>query len=85
MANNIKGCRCFIRLTNVAINTLSIRKIEIQPNKYVIHTTSMGDFSGFSLMGSGYCSTDSDGSWHINKHINNADYHIVETWLSKIE
>jgi len=45
----------------------------------------MGDFSGISVMGSGYISTDNEGSWHIDKHKNNADYHIVETWLSKIE
>ena len=83
-----KSCSCFIRFTYRILNTASIRKIDIEPRKYIVHTTSMGDFSGFSLfgggVGGGYVSSDNDGRYVICKDKDPADFSTMEAWIDKM-
>ena len=78
------SCSRFIRLTSVVLNTASIRKIDIEPRKYVVHTTSMGDFSGFLMFGGGYVSHDNGGKYVICKDKDFADFSRLEAWIDKI-
>ena len=78
------SCSRFIRLTSVIINTASIRKIEIEPSKYIVHTTSMGDFSGFLMLGGGCVSSDNDGKYVICRNKEYGDFETMEAWIDKI-
>ena len=53
-----------------------------------MHTTSMGDFSGFSLfgggVGGGYVSSDNDGRYVICKDKDPADFSTMEAWIDKM-
>ena len=77
-------CTSFIRLTTVVLNTAGIRKIEIIPNKYIVHTSPMGEFSGMVVVGTGYISSDTDGRYVICRKRDPQDFHMMETWIDRL-
>jgi hypothetical protein len=75
----------FIRLTNCILNTNTISKIIITPNKYRIMTKEIDGFE-WKLAGSGIGNICSKNTCEIEvcETQHPIDYKIVTDWISKI-
>lgn len=73
----------FLKLTGLVLNTNYIRTITIEPNKYMIHMTSVNVFGHIGLCyGSGYgyvSSSSSEVEVCETKHP--TDYKTVSEWI----
>jgi hypothetical protein len=70
----------FLKLSGVIINTKFITQILIKPKKYVFHI-SYGEFSGFTLLGSGNINTEKL-TMDVCEVKNPEDYKIVSDWIT---
>lgn len=73
----------FLKLTSMLVNTKYIYKILIQPNKYYIYLSSNDGFSGFSICGTGFISSNNSQTYcEICKTKHEIDYKIVSDWIN---
>jgi len=73
----------FLKLSSMILNISQIQKIQILPNKYLIHLVP-NKHTGFLIYGSGYLSHDKQ-KYEICEKKNNLDYKIVSKWLNYLD
>jgi hypothetical protein len=75
----------FIKLTNLIVNTNTISKIIVKPNKYYIMTKEIDGFE-WKFAGSGFGNIYSRNTCEIEvcEREHPMDYKIVSDWISKI-
>jgi|LakMenEpi03Aug12_release.lakeMendotaPanAssembly.Ray.scaffolds.fasta_scaffold3362845_1 hypothetical protein len=73
----------FIKLSSLLLNTATISRIEMQPNKYMIHIID-DKLDGFWLFTNGFLKSNQDKYMEICKETYPRDYQKLTEWIDKI-
>ncbi len=74
----------FIKFSSVLLNTAKISRIEIQPNKYLIHVID-DKVDGFWIFTNGFLKSNQDKMMEICKETYPTDYQKLTEWIDKIQ